>query len=364
MNTKSASRLTLGTTSTILLRGMEIMRLHLRSSGICRASRRAFTLVELLVVMTIIGVLVGLLLPAVQTAREAARGMSCSNNLKQLGLALSNYESALRCFPPGAIWNGGIHSYPRTNFHMHLLPYEDQKNIYDMMDFTAESANGVWVGVNMDAVNQFIPFTVCPSDGLGGTLCTYTYNGVLLQWPRNNYFGFFNGMHEGHISIKNAYRPPRYQWAFFDNVRVTHVGDITDGLSNTMCLAESLTGPGNELRGHLWSDQPCGAQVFTELSPNSILPDRCYGPWFAGWCQNEPALNLPSVPSGGNNGTCAARSRHPGGVNVVMADGSVHFVHDSIDSRPANYATTPIDLGGVWQSMATISGSEKFLPSF
>jgi prepilin-type N-terminal cleavage/methylation domain-containing protein/prepilin-type processing-associated H-X9-DG protein len=329
--------------------------------------RSAFTLVELLVVMTIIGVLVALLLPAVQAAREAARGMQCSNNLKQLGLALANYESAVRCFPPGAIWNGGRTSYPRVNFHMLLLPYEDQKNLYDMFDFGVGGA-AVWVNNNVEAVKNFVPFILCPSDGLSGTGFSYTVNGQAIQYPRSNYSGFFNGMQATHLTVKNVYRPPRYQWAFFDANRVTHVSDISDGLSNTMCIGESLTGPGELARGFLWSDQACGSQIYTELSPNSVLPDRCYGPGFSGWCRNEPSLNLPSTQSSGGaanpTDTCASRSRHPGGVNVVMADGSVHFVHDTIDSHPADYAATPPYLGGVWQSMATISGNEKVLPSF
>src|SRR5690348_9774960 len=96
------------------------------------AAGRAFTLVELLVVIAIIGVLVALLLPAVQTAREAARRTRCSNNLKQLGLALHNYEGTHRCFPPGAIWNSTTTAFttPRLNFHCLLFPYIEQNNVY------------------------------------------------------------------------------------------------------------------------------------------------------------------------------------------------------------------------------------------
>src|SRR5215471_8099156 len=94
--------------------------------------RRAFTLVELLVVIAIIGVLVALLLPAVQSAREAARRTRCKNNLKQLGLALHNYEGTQRCFPPGVIWNSTTTNFasPRLNFHVSLFPYIEQNNVY------------------------------------------------------------------------------------------------------------------------------------------------------------------------------------------------------------------------------------------
>src|SRR6188768_3901810 len=99
-------------------------------------SRRGFTLVELLVVIAIIGVLVALLLPAVQAAREAARRMQCTNNLKQLGLALANYETAIKSYPPGAFWQ-----YPpdtnalKGSCLLHLLPFMEQQNIYDQVDF-------------------------------------------------------------------------------------------------------------------------------------------------------------------------------------------------------------------------------------
>src|SRR5205085_6703788 len=98
--------------------------------------RRGFTLVELLVVIAIIGVLVVLLLPAVQTAREAARRTRCKNNLKQLGLALHNYEGTHRCFPPGVIWNSTTVNFtsPRLNFHVCLFPYIEQNNVYGTID--------------------------------------------------------------------------------------------------------------------------------------------------------------------------------------------------------------------------------------
>ena len=102
-------------------------------SEIINHKSTAFTLVELLVVITIIGILIALLLPAVQAAREAARRSQCSNNLKQLGLALANYESANRCFPPGMIWEGGMFGPLRQNFHVHLFPYEEQGALYDQI---------------------------------------------------------------------------------------------------------------------------------------------------------------------------------------------------------------------------------------
>ena len=109
--------------------------LRTRYSVLRKSPAHGFTLIELLVVVTIVGILVALLLPAVQAAREAARRMQCANNLKQLGLALQNYHAAIGCFPPGTIWQGGMYGVPRTNFHVHLFPYEDQGNLYNMLNF-------------------------------------------------------------------------------------------------------------------------------------------------------------------------------------------------------------------------------------
>ena len=134
------------------------------------------------------------------------------------------------------------------------------------------------------------------------------------------------------------------KWAVFDRNRVTAIAQIRDGTSNTLCIAESLTGPEGYGRGFFWSDQACGALAFTELAPNSPLPDRCYPT--VEWCLNLPEQNLPSVwGDGSTTDTCAARSRHPGGVQVLMADGSVHFINDTIDLS-------------TWRALATIAGGE------
>ena len=136
--------------------------------------------------------------------------------------------------------------------------------------------------------------TTLPSEGSGGTPS---------KWARTNYFGVYNGLQLSDLSVSS---PPPSKWAFFDANRVTHAADIHDGLSNTMCITEGLTGVGNDYRGVLWSDQECGAFVFTELGPNSPLDDRCY-PWpdpanpgMSIWCPNYPDLNLPATSGDGS----------------------------------------------------------------
>ena len=316
---------------------------------VIRNSKSAFTLVELLVVISVIGILIALLLPAVQSAREAARRMHCSNNLKQLGLALHNYHAALSTFPPGVIWNdldgnGTVSMYEghRTNFHVHLFPYVEQKNVYDRLDWSVGSA--LWAfGHNIGVTDTVLPYLLCPSDGTGGTTLKTTGAGqpVAQEWARNNYFGVFNGMQIGDLRTSD-----RSKRAFFDAVRTTRVADIRDGTSNTMAMAEGLTGPEGDARGFAWSDQPCGAQVYTELAPNSPLPDRCFPNPV--WCNGSPNNDRyrPWVEGDGyTTDTCAARSMHPGGVQVLLADGAVRFVGETIDLK-------------TWRALATIGGSE------
>ena len=188
---------------------------------------------------------------------------------------------------------------------------------------------------------------LCPSDGLGGTTFTYPSNTPYVNTlARTNYSGVFTGGQAGDLSYPgNAAPLPRTRWACFDANRCTTMADISDGTSNTMCMAESLTGPSGYMRGVLWEDEAAGALIFTELGPNSKLADRCNNA-VSWWCANMPEANLPSEAGDPySTATCAARSRHPGGVQVLMADGSVHFVGETI-------------LLSVWQGMATIAGGE------
>ncbi len=132
-------------------------------------SPNAFTLVELLVVIAIIGILVALLLPAIQAAREAARRAQCTNNLKQIGIGLQNYHSARSMLPHGSIWAIPRHSLPPNTFQgtwaAAILPYLEQQAIYDMFDFRQQMN----LPVNAEAVKQFIPGYVCPTDPLAAT---------------------------------------------------------------------------------------------------------------------------------------------------------------------------------------------------
>ncbi len=321
-----------------------------RTSG-----RPAFTLVELLVVIVIIGILVGMLLPAVQAAREAGRRMQCGNNLKQLGIAMQSYHTVYDSFPPGAVWPGYMYAFPRTNFHMLLLPYEDQTALYKAIDWTGGSV-AVWTKLsNSSLTTIMIPGMLCPSDQYNRVEVTTPaswvgYYGWVPKWARCNYSGIFNGIELGNLQTTN-----RRIWAVFDANRSTRIADISDGTSNTVCMAESLTGPTGYFRGAFWEDQPCGTQVFTQYAPNTTQPDLCY-PYVPYWCFNDPGENLPSGWGDGSTiDTCAARSRHPTGVNALFADGSGRFISNSISSHSSpSDPLTP----GVWQALSTIAGGE------
>lgn len=309
--------------------------------------RRGVTLVELLVVIGIIGTLIGLLVPAVQRAREASRRSSCASNLRQLGIALYQFESANRVFPAGAIITSA--STPRINVWLQTLPYVEQSGLVGKLDFENVTSPGIFfaTGSNATVLGAGQPLLLCPSDGYGGTH-TRPVLGAIRGLPRNNYLAFYTGLQMSDLSCSLAFvqrdpAPARTVWGMFDINRTTRASDIRDGASNTMAVAEGLTGGPTELRGFAWSDQPCGGFCFAEFEPNSPEPDRCDAA--PGWCVNDPGRNRPVAAGNGDTDSCVARSMHAGGVQVLFADGSLRFVRNAVDRS-------------VWRATATISGGE------
>jgi len=318
-----------------------------------RSGRRAFTLVELLVVIAIIGVLIALLLPAVQSAREAARRMQCANNLKQVALALHAYHGGYGVFPMGLRANNGRENVGMT-WMMLLLPYFDQKQLAATLDYSAVIPTTYTV--NAWAFRQKILAYSCPSDDAGVEgYYDQTYNGG-PGFARSNVVGCFSadgtyiepdaplttGGPNNSASINPSVLSGKR--AFFNMHVVRSVTDITDGTSHTAAVSEEISGPDHtsDLRG-MWMSG-WGIHYTHQYGPNSPMPDIMANVGSVLRC--DPA-KVPCVSTAAHWWTInfSARSYHPGGVNVGLADGSVDFVENDIDYR-------------VWQALGSINGNE------
>ena len=317
-----------------------------------RARRRAFTLVELLVVITIIGILIALLLPAVQAAREAARRSQCVNNLKQIGLAMHNYENTYKCFPRVVYphidtagtqqygWNG------TASAHTLLLPFMEQANVYRQVNYVQH-----WYqGTNATLRNTKISALKCPSDGPYGAGNTGAVNYAYSM-------GSCVGWNQGLVSAR-----------MLEYSKEVEIAEIRDGTSNTILTSEFNVGDNDGGLLTVQSDWARG-QAFPAATPPATTNTSFWTPsmldaygqqclsslssWHgssAGQYWMNPAAHktwfntlappnwrYPSCTSCGGCGDAdgagvwPARSRHPGGVNAGLADASVRFISETID---------------------------------
>ncbi len=333
--------------------------------------RTGFTLIELLVVIAIIAVLIALLLPAVQAAREAARRAQCVNNLKQIGLAMHNYESANSVLPPGmrgCCWGTWLVS---------VLPFVEQQAMFNAWNSSGNNAPGQttydtpfrYSGVaNITVTSSHITAYLCPSDGgntnapgygnLGKTVTSQNYmvnfgnlnstQGTLSATGTLPYITFggiqygFMGAPFGDIGAPNPDSPT----GTLDHAairRTVPFAAIQDGLSNTMMTSECVvgqTGTKKDLRGFSWWGW---AAVFTGwLTPNTSSPDTLQS---TGYCNYPFAQNPPCAGPDPVLGVMnAARSRHPGGANTGFCDGSVRFIKNSVN--PITYRAIASSHGG------------------
>lgn len=306
---------------------------------------RGFTLVELLATIAIIGLLVALLMPAIQSARESARRTHCGNNLRQLGIGILNYESANGSLPPGAMCEG-ISGGWRVTWSLLLWPFIEQKTLYDGFTFAAsdmvyglpQNSRGVSA-----ATAILVPTFQCPSDSVGATRYAAWWD-TSLFYTKGNYAAFVGNIDTGNLwNNTNGHR----QHAFgYQKLTVGPLGQrlplpppygvpmakIRDGASNTLALGEMLRGFDHirDFRGcYIWENSP-GGQLYTRLLPNSPSPDVMW-PGFCPTEINRPQDNLPCVDFGNILLQSAiSRSRHPGTVQAVMCDGSVRTVDESI----------------------------------
>ena len=316
-----------------------------------RSRNQAFTLVELLVVIAIIGILVGLLLPAVQAAREAARRMQCSNNLKQLGLAMLNYESTHKKLPGGV----GRYGCCWGTWQVSVLPYMEQTNLYNIYrNHGGADHTGIRYGgtANRPVVSTRIPTLTCPSDTANAPIGSppITSHNYAVNYGNTSFFQttipttpptlFFGAPFAGYTGSTSDDGPVNAAQAVtFTRIYGKHqaLAVITDGTSSTIMAAEILQGRGNDLRGFTWWGGAAG--IVTYLSPNSSSPDVVTG----GNCTSTVAN--PRMPCVTSTTAIAprmmgSRSLHTGGVQVVFCDGHVAFISDTIDYLNWNYLGT------------------------
>jgi len=274
--------------------------------------RRGFTLVELLVVIAIIGVLVALLLPAVQAAREAARRTSCQNNLKQLGLAMHNYHDTYRSFPYGHINSAASSTDVNVSglgWLKATLPYIEQDNLNSQWNYTQTYHSGT----NLALIRTKISAFLCPSDP-----AISTWNSV----PNYNYACNYGNTNIARATVNSV----AFQRSPFEHMgQVYSMASITDGTSNTLMMAEVRQGQvSGDLRGLTWYGSHSG--FMTHYSPNTNSPDLLS----SGFCKNTE-MAPQGMPCAGGTHIFSARSRHPGGVLATLCDASVRFVPETVD---------------------------------
>ncbi len=325
-----------------------------------RSRPGGFTLIELLVVIAIMGVLVSLLLPAVQKARETASRLTCKNNLKQIGIALHNYHDSHKLFPPGyisTVGTGGLadDQGPGWGWAALILPYVEQQPLYDQIHFDKDITDPV----NAQARTTSLSIFRCPTDaGFADTVFTVDklndpssdYSTPLLDIDGNHvqvahasYVGIFGNPEitpdPGFLSNDND-RRLGVRGMFYRNSKI-RMTDVTDGMSQTLFVGERSS----NLAYATWVGSVTGGQV-----PPKIPDTYSFGP------EGAPVMCLghtgdasdvpPHTPNSPVNHVDDFWSRHVMGVNFLYVDGSVHNIQNNINPR-------------VWWAMGTRCGDEK-----
>ena len=310
-----------------------------------RPVRSAFTLVELLVVIAIIGTLVALLLPAVQSAREAARRSQCQNNLKQIALSIHNYEDTFKTLPGGV----GRYGCCWGTWQVRVLPFLEQNamaNLYQNSD--GSDASGPRYGAspnNTNVTTKRIKAFTCPSDFPNAPISNITNHNYAVNYGNTSFFQttlngipFLGAPFMAYTGSTNDDGPSTAAAAATFTLvygKPVRLAEISDGTSNTLMVSEVIQGQGNSLQGFGWWGGASGFVTF--LTPNSKLPDVLVG----GIC-NTDKRNPPCTTTGTTTAPrmAGARSRHPNGILAAFCDGHVAFISNTINSVTWNAAGT------------------------
>lgn len=302
-------------------------------------TRLGFTLLELLIVISIITLLIGLLLPAIHYVRAASRRLKCQNHLKQLGVCMHQYHELNRSFPPGFINYGGVPTTaapdPLTPWLPMILPGIEQNELYDQFNFDLGfvGADAEGLTCNETVHRTHISMMICPTQAASmqeETASPYVRakGNYAVNWGNTTWW---------QVSLPDH---PFRKAPFGVNSRIGF-HDIVDGASQTMLMSELVSTINGDLRGDMWNHDAGASNFYTTATPNSTVPDKLGTPW----CEtagNPPCVN---VPEDRQIAYAAARSLHSGGVHVLYVDGSVAFVSDSIELK-------------VWQAQGSIAGGD------
>ena len=311
---------------------------------ICKSRQKGFTLIELLVVIAIIAVLIGLLLPAVQKVRDAAARLQCTNNLKQIGLAMMNYESTYRMFPAGYLDNmttnrpnsaATSNPDPITGWGWGalILPYLEQESLYKSININSIAMNNTSaaaIAFRKTVIKGFL----CTSDDSGLNTFTISGTGGNFELAKSSYAGI-NGQGE---------------LADFDSAlglgmllrgRGVSIAEVTDGLSNTLFVGERSSKSAKQAVGTL-----PGVCTWVGALPGGDLDGETPALYILGWTGDPSSPAKPNIPEpDGFFHPESITSKHSGGVNFLFGDGSVRFITDSIN-------------GQTWVKLGTRQGGE------
>ncbi|NBR06709.1 MAG: DUF1559 domain-containing protein [Planctomycetes bacterium] len=307
-------------------------------------NRKAFTLIELLVVIAIIGVLIGLLLPAVQKVRDAAARLQCTNNLKQIGLAMMNYESTYRTLPPGYIDNmttNPVNSVATSNpdpiigwgWGTLILPYLEQEPLYKSINIGSIAMNNTSpaaIALRKTVIKGFL----CPSDDSGINTFTISGTGGNFELAKSSYAGV-NGQAE------LADFDTALGLGMFLRGRGVSIAEVTDGLSNTIFVGERSSKSAKQAVGTL-----PGVCTWVGALPGGDLDGESPALYILGHTGDPSDPHKPNTPQ--PDGFYHAEdftSKHSGGINFLLGDGSVRFITDNIDKQ-------------TWVKLGTRNGGE------